>query len=269
MFMLGMGVARGEVAPGVAEVFGDLFGTVAGSGEVALRGDEFVRQGGGSVFGVPRATRGPAHGVGEFAGVSGFAVAGNGHFVKGEAPMFNESVPFEELGREWVGRGRDEGEHPSRGAGSSGSRCCLLELAERVASVVGFDEYPVPVGLEERGTDVGVDDGRGCGDAGLEHVVGAPSASAGGSFLTIGNVSGEERGGSETVHEAISSVVVGSCRTGATGTGKGQCSIFPAQLDRRSPEEFLLDTLTKAWNSKRATGTNSSGHRAPYKENII
>ena len=45
---------------------------------------------------------------------------------------------------------------------------------------------------------------------------------------------------------------------------KRQCSTGP-DVTRRVP----IHTLTRAWNSKRATGTNSSGHRAPYMENIF
>ena len=45
---------------------------------------------------------------------------------------------------------------------------------------------------------------------------------------------------------------------------KRQCSTGP-DVTRRVP----IHTLTRAWNSKRATGASSSGHRAPYMENIF
>ena len=45
---------------------------------------------------------------------------------------------------------------------------------------------------------------------------------------------------------------------------KRLCSTGP-DVTRRVP----IHTLTRAWNSKRATGTNSSGHRAPYMENLL
>ena len=66
-----------------------------------------------------------------------------------------------------------------------------MELVERGASVVGVDERQVPVGLEDRGAGIGVDNGRGCGDAGLEHVAVAASGSARKAFVTIEGVGGE------------------------------------------------------------------------------
>ena len=66
-----------------------------------------------------------------------------------------------------------------------------MEPVERGASVVGVDERQVPVRLEERGAGVGIDNGRGCGDAGLEHVAVAASGSAREAFVTVEGESGE------------------------------------------------------------------------------
>jgi hypothetical protein len=66
-----------------------------------------------------------------------------------------------------------------------------LEPVERGASVVGVDERQVPVGLEERGAGIGVNNGRGCGDAGLEHVALASSASTREAVVSTEGESGE------------------------------------------------------------------------------
>ena len=132
--------------------------------------------------------------------------------------------------------GGDEGEGPGRGAGRSGSRCCLLEIVERDASVMSIDERQISVGLEGRGASVGVDNGRGCSDAGLKHVAPAASGSARSSLVTIKGEGGEGREGADASHVKVSSVVVESCRTGATGAKTGQCTTSELNWTGRHPK---------------------------------